>query len=226
MWRLNFSPKYKNIIVVGTILVIAALVGIFLTGHIEQLIIQERMEQAKTLTSFVHHTLQNSYSSVKNETNKEKIKNEKQNALEQIRKFNYQNNNYVWIMSIDGIMVMHPKFPELEGKDVLPVTDIKGNFVFPRNYTFEFPEAEEQGVFHSYFWPKMNHSDYTVKVSHLRSFLPYYWIIGTGVYLDDMRQIRLKIWLVYLSSIIAPLILIIFWVLRSTIDEIPKILND
>ncbi len=114
-----------------------------------------------------------------------------QKAISEIEHLRYgeKHKDYFWITDLHPRMVMHPYSPELNTKDVSHYKDSGGKYIF-----VEMKElADRNGSgFLDYFW----HSKYDTqinapKLSYVKKFEPWGWIIGTGVYLDDV-QVRIK----------------------------------
>ncbi|MGQ9485471.1 MAG: cache domain-containing protein [Desulfosoma sp.] len=116
----------------------------------------------------------------------------KAQALDQIRTLRYRENDYFWINDAKPVMVMHPIKPELDGKDLSDFKDPNGKHLF-----VEFVRVcREKGAgFVDYLWPKPGMEKPVPKVSYVKLFQPWGWIIGSGIYVDDVRaqanQIRL-----------------------------------
>src|SRR4030095_5349919 len=83
-------------------------------------------------------------------------------------------------------MRMHPIKPELDGKDLSEMKDPSGNRLF-----IGFVDVvKSQGAgFYSYLWPKPGFEQPVSKISYVKGFAPWGWIIGTGIYLDDVDAI-------------------------------------
>jgi methyl-accepting chemotaxis protein len=100
--------------------------------------------------------------------------------------------DYFWINDMTPRMVMHPIKPELDGKDVSGVKDPTGTALFVR---FVETVRERQAGFVSYQWPKPGSPQPVEKLSYVAGFAPWGWVIGSGVYMDDVRadfQLRLR----------------------------------
>ena len=104
-------------------------------------------------------------------------------ALGIIRAVRYEGENYLWINDYTGIMVMHPMKPELEGKDLISTRDPSGKAMF-----VEMTEtAKRSGAgFVAYMWPKPGETKPVPKLSYVKGFAPWGWILGTGIYIDDV----------------------------------------
>ena len=91
---------------------------------------------------------------------------------------------YYFITSPQNVMVGHPIKPQLIGKDLTNNQDANGKYHFREmsKVTAENPA----GGFVSYFWEHPEHKQPMEKVSYVRLFKEWGWIIGTGVHLDDV----------------------------------------
>ncbi|WP_303787405.1 cache domain-containing protein, partial [Azovibrio restrictus] len=129
-------------------------------------------------------------------------------AAQALRGMRYAGNEYFWINDMDVVMVMHPIRPELEGKSLAETKDPNGKFLFKE---FVRTVRENRSGFVDYYWPKAGSDKPVPKVSYVQGFEPWGWVIGTGIYVDDVdtalwREIRVQ--LAITGSII--LVLIIF----------------
>jgi methyl-accepting chemotaxis protein len=109
-------------------------------------------------------------------------------ALETIKamKFGEKNLDYYWINDFHPRIVMHPFRPDLEGRDVSGVKDPDGLNLF-----VEFVKIcrEKGGGFVPYQWQYYADTErIEPKLSYVAAFKPWQWIIGTGVYVNDVRQ--------------------------------------
>ncbi|WP_457577267.1 methyl-accepting chemotaxis protein [Desulfomarina sp.] len=109
----------------------------------------------------------------------------KEEAKRIIRAMRYAGGNYLWINDLQAVMVMHPIKPALEGKDLSGFKDPAGKKLF-----MEMVEvAREKGEgFVSYKWPKPGKEEPVAKLSYIRHFKPWGWVIGTGVYLETAEE--------------------------------------
>ncbi len=95
----------------------------------------------------------------------------------------YNPDGYYFIIDMKPAMVMHPIKPELNGKDLSQNKDPNGKFLF-----VEFVntvKASKEG-FVDYYWPKPGFEEPVEKLSHVIGYEPWGWVVGTGVYSDDL----------------------------------------
>jgi len=108
-----------------------------------------------------------------------------QAAIKIVQVIRYDESNYIWINDMQPKMIMHPIKPSLDGKDLSTIADPDGKLLF-----MEFVKVvKNQRAGHvPYLWPKPGSDDPVQKVSYVKGFAPWGWILGTGIYLDDVEQ--------------------------------------
>ncbi|MGY3979045.1 methyl-accepting chemotaxis protein [Aeromonas mytilicola] len=108
----------------------------------------------------------------------------KAEALAAIKGLRYGEEDYFWINDSHPTMVMHPMKPELDGKDLSGVEDKQGLRLFVA--FADLAKAQGAGEV-AYYWPKPGVEEPVRKISYIKRFAPWDWIIGTGVYVDDVE---------------------------------------
>ncbi|AZC30974.1 Methyl-accepting chemotaxis sensor/transducer protein [Pseudomonas chlororaphis subsp. piscium] len=105
-------------------------------------------------------------------------------ALSAIRGLRYDQSDYFWINDLTPVMVMHPTNPKLDGQNLSAIRDPDGFAVF--NEMVAIAKAKGAGMV-NYRWPKPGASEPVQKTSYVQLFQPWGWIIGSGVYIDDVQ---------------------------------------
>ena len=107
-------------------------------------------------------------------------------ALNLIKTTRYNKKDYFWINDMQPTMIMHPYKPELDGKNLSDLKDPNGKRLF-----VEFVKVcKENGEgFVEYMWPKPGYDKPVSKLSYVKLFKEWNWIIGTGVYTDDIEKL-------------------------------------
>jgi methyl-accepting chemotaxis protein len=105
-------------------------------------------------------------------------------AKQAIAALRYDGKEYFWINDMNAHVVMHPIKPELNGKDASSIKDPNGKAVF---VAFADQVRRAGKGFVEYQWPKPGNDQPVDKLSYIEGFEPWGWVIGTGLYIDDLR---------------------------------------
>ncbi|EWY36484.1 methyl-accepting chemotaxis protein [Skermanella stibiiresistens SB22] len=110
-------------------------------------------------------------------------------ALETLRGLRYDGKEYFWINDMAPRMVMHPLRPDLEGQDLSTTRDPAGTPLF-----VEFVRTVEAGGagFVDYLWPQPGGTDPVPKLSYVKGYQPWGWVVGSGIYIDDVDAIFIR----------------------------------
>ena len=105
-------------------------------------------------------------------------------AMARLATLRYGNNDYFWINDMQPRMVMHPIKPEMNGNDLSTYKDPNGKTLF---VDFVDVVRKDGAGFVPYEWPKPGFDKPQPKLSYVTGFAPWGWVIGTGVYIDDLK---------------------------------------
>ena len=134
-------------------------------------------------------------------------------ALQQLEKLRYGSNDYFWINDLKPVMIMHPLKPELNGKDLSEAKDPNGKRLFMA--FVEVCKANGEG-FVDYIWDKGG--TLTPKVSYVKLYKPWGWVIGSGVYIDDIqRDVSALRWKILAGT---ALLMVVFMVLAYLLGSL------
>jgi PAS domain S-box-containing protein len=104
--------------------------------------------------------------------------------LEYLR-YGEENKDYFWITDMQPVMIVHPYRPELNGKDLSNFEDSHGKKLFVECVKVV---KENQHGYVEYMWQWKDDSTQIVpKLSYVKSFEPWGWIVGTGIYIEDVK---------------------------------------
>jgi len=101
-------------------------------------------------------------------------------------RYGLDDKDYFWITDMTPSMVMHPFRNDLNGKDLRGFTDPHGKRLF-----VEFVETVKKSEhgYVDYMWQWKDDSLHIVpKLSYVKVFKPWGWVIGTGVYIEDVKK--------------------------------------
>ncbi len=110
-----------------------------------------------------------------------------QRAILRIGKLRYgpENKDYFWINDMTPRMIMHPYRTDLVGKDVSDFKDSHGKHLF---LAFVRLVRQKEAGYVQYMWQWKDDPEKIVpKISYIKEFKPWGWIVGTGIYIDDVH---------------------------------------
>ncbi len=111
-----------------------------------------------------------------------------ESAVNQLKTIRYgeELKDYFWVTDMNPVMLTHPYRPDLNGKDLSEVYDSRNKKLFVEmvNVVNEMGEG-----FVDYMWQWKDDSTKIVpKLSYVKAFEPWRWVIGTGIYLEDVKE--------------------------------------
>ena len=204
-----------------TILLFVTVIFIILLPQLEDSFLNRKKEMIRELTDTVWSLLEAYH---EREVAGELSREDAQHRVEErIRKLRYgpEAKDYFWINDMEPKMIMHPYRPDLEGKNVANFTDSHGNHLF-----LQFVEmVRKHGAgYVDYMWQwKDEPGNIGAKTSYVRGFAPWGWIIGTGIYLRDVRSeiaaLRRKLTLICIGILLLVSLLAIYSIRQTMIAD-------
>ncbi|MBS1230310.1 MAG: mcp [Proteobacteria bacterium] len=235
-----------NVLTVLTVIALCLLAAIVLIGEKSQLL-ADRKDKVHSLVEVAQATVALYEKQARD--GKISVDEAKKLAIDAVRGMRYDQSEYFWINDLGKPaprMIMHPTVPALDGQ-VLdaqrfnkatakqagvdgPTQSLDGKNLF---VTFvEVAEAAGQGYV-AYLWPKPKagggvSEELYPKLSFVQKFEPWGWVIGSGIYIDDVdalfRQNALKLlaWIVVIGGFIAVSLTIVSRQLTRTLGGDPS----
>ncbi|AWK88984.1 methyl-accepting chemotaxis protein [Azospirillum thermophilum] len=103
-------------------------------------------------------------------------------ARNTLRAMRYSGDEYIFVNALDGNTIVHGGKPEMEGRNMIAVTDPNGvPFFRALNEA-----AQAGGRFVEYSWSKPGASSPSPKIGYALLSPDWKWVVGTGVYVDDI----------------------------------------
>ncbi len=102
-----------------------------------------------------------------------------------MKSLRFDENNYFWINDMQPRMIMHPLNENLVGKDLSREKDPDGKAMFVE--MVDLCRKEGQG-FVEYVWQKPGSEKPVDKISFVKKVPQWNWIVGAGVYTDDIQK--------------------------------------
>ncbi len=202
MKHLSIQFKVTMLVIISLILtaVVSTIVVVVLmkqdeTARLEgirSVMTHEKVEALSDKVEIALKVLNASYQALQKEPDKsqpEVIKRYQDKAKMAIKELRFGKDGYFWINDFTPVMIMHPIKPSLDGANLSQSKDPNGKFLF--NEMVKVATKEGKGVVH-YMWEKPGFSTPQAKISFVEAFKPWGWIIGTGVYADDIDALVAK----------------------------------
>ena len=180
-----FLASLRIIIPLWMAFVLFCLIILFVfIPSIKNNLIEQKKETIRELTESTWSLLAEYQNQVNN--GELSLDNAQSRAIQRIRNLRYgpQGKDYFWINDLQPKMIMHPYFPELEGRDLSGFTDPDGKEIF-----LDFVETvkSRDSGYVKYRWQwKDDPGRIMSKTSYVKLFKPWGWIIGTGIYTGDV----------------------------------------
>lgn len=143
----------------------------------------------------------------------------------QIGMMRYRGNEYFWINDFTPKMIMHPIRPHLNGQELGSFKDANGKLLFLQ---FNDIVKTSGAGYVDYYWERPDSDVPVPKTSYVRGFQPWGWIIGSGVYTDDLVS---SFWssassvLIKASALFAVIITLTVMLVRSITQPLDAMCN-
>lgn len=157
----------------------------FFLPHIEQRLMERKQEVVKEAVRLGSSILLSLHKA--EQDGRLSREEAQQEAIERIRELRYEKDgrNYLWINDFKPVMIMHPYATQLNGKSLTDYKDPDGKHLFME--MVDVSKRDGAG-FVNYRWQYFDEKDNIVpKVSYVETFTPWGWILGSGIYVNDVQ---------------------------------------
>lgn len=167
------------------IILFAGMIFLYLIPLFEKVMMDRKRDLIHEITSSAYSLLEHFQSM--EETGQLETVEAKNLAISAISNIRYgeEQKDYFWITDRHPRMIVHPYRPDLNGTDLTDFHDSAGKKVF-----VEFVRAVSSTgeSYVDYLWQWNDDSTRIVpKLSYVRLFEPWGWVIGTGIYIEDVK---------------------------------------
>jgi len=208
--------KYKLLLFVGFFILLMASLSAWSLYQLKTNLYSQKQTELKHLTQLALSEIQTLHARAKNGSMTEQ--QAQQAAIETIKSLRYGDNDYFWINDRKPTMIMHPTNPKLDGKPLDQIKDPNGVYLF-----MEFVKVvnDSGSGYVGYAWPKPGSEAPQPKISYIEHYAPWDWIIGTGVYVDDLEAIFFEQVMQSLTVIVLALLVlgVISWRVTRAITQ-------
>ncbi|MBH9579477.1 cache domain-containing protein [Inhella proteolytica] len=107
----------------------------------------------------------------------------REQALRLLASLDYGRDGYFFVYDLQGTVLMHARQPELVGRNLWELRDPQGRPTIQRLIA----QAKAGGGFVDYPWPKPSSGEAAPKLGYVIALERWGWMIGTGLYTDDIQ---------------------------------------
>ncbi|XKH00942.1 methyl-accepting chemotaxis protein [Marinobacter nauticus] len=223
----NIKVRVKlGLLVVLTALMLVVIAGAALVDMRDSLV-SERTSQLNALLDTSVDLLETIDDKVAaGELTRSEARDEARRLLENMT---YGNDDYFFALDNQAKMLVHGGDPANVGRDLSNFQTEDGRFLF-REMVEVLNSGEATQEF-SYLWPKAGSSKPQPKLTLIKAFEPWGWVVGTGVYMDDLNSafmsdvIRMGAFTVVALIILIAVSLLIGRSITAPLDVINRIMT-
>lgn len=101
-----------------------------------------------------------------------------------LKNMEFGEDGYFFVYDYDGVSIVHPRKPELEGQNLFNFQDDDGKFLIKEL----IGNAKEEGGYTYYLWDKPSGGKSVEKLGYSIGLDKWQWMVGTGLYIDDIQK--------------------------------------
>ncbi len=133
----------------------------------------------------------------------------KQAAKESLRNVRFGANDYYFILDTNHVYVLLPPRAEFEGQNKGDMKDANGKLLIQDIVA----NAVKGGGFVEYWFPRAGQQKAEPKLAYTTLFKPWGWVVGTGIYIDDVdtQFRRTAMVLGGISALLIVLLMLVGW---------------
>lgn len=110
-------------------------------------------------------------------------------ALRLLGSLNYGEDGYFFVYDLNGTVLMHSRQPELVGRNLWDLRDPQGRLTIQELVA----QARAGGGYVDYLWRKPSTAQVAPKLGHVIALERWHWMLGTGLYLDDIQAVMAQL---------------------------------
>ena len=208
VFRLNISIKLMSTVVGG--IIGYTLVTVLALSVLRNVMIDDRVAKVRSLTEVAREAIRVEYQRVKSgEISEEEGR---KLALALLRQQRYDGTEYFFVYDEQGTVMLNPSRPDREGKNLIDAADADGvHFI---KALLDGSRAGGKPVF--YQFPKPGGEAPVPKVSYSLWMEEWHWMVGTGLYLDDINAEFWRLARTLVGVVLVIVVIALAWVFMLT----------
>lgn len=153
----------------------------------EILLLKKYKKRLKEEVNFAYNI---SYNIFEENINNPEVQYAKNKIIAILRTLKFNEGGYFFIFDVNGNVVLNPAKPLLEGKNILKLKDINGNFYIKK--IIRLMLLKRKGYYEYLVKDPLKKNKTYRKIAFFKLFEPYNWIIGTSENYSTILNIVLK----------------------------------
>ena len=150
---------------------------------IQQAYLSSKEAELKHYVALASHSIAHLYDAGRDD---EATRNEAKRILSSL---SYGDDGYFFLYDMQGNTLMHPRQPELVGQNLYGLRDENGQLTIQNL----LQRARAGGGLERYMWVKPSTHKPVAKLGYVIAMPKWGWMMGTGIYLDDVDQALAKV---------------------------------
>ncbi|MDX3807876.1 methyl-accepting chemotaxis protein [Bosea thiooxidans] len=184
---MSFSRKIATLSIGRSFALIAALAVVIAVGGVGYTLNAARNEMIALKRAEMKNAVEAAATTVKSylaraEAGELKEEDAKKMAMEAIGGARFDNDNYYFVVSYDGISLLHAN-KKIQSTDMRPLKDADGKFFVQE--MIALVKAKGEG-FLDYGWLKMGDTEPSLKISYVIGVPKWQWLVGSGLHVQDV----------------------------------------
>lgn len=188
--------------------------------EIRSIMEQERREKLKSVVELSLTIVESFYE--RSQAGEFSTAEAQEQAREVLRDLRYDEGEYVFANNAEGVNIVHGMKPQLEGVNMIEADAARGHRTTPLMHE----AALAGGGFTNYEWERDKGKPPVDKAAYTMYFEPWGWVVGTGLYMDDIQAAfwtKAKIDLGIMAVLLLVLGAVVFVSVRNIVRPIGKL---
>jgi len=149
------------------------------TQSFENQLIATKKEELKNYMDLAYSAIKGVY-----ENKHVDKKHAQQEVYDTLKNMEFGADGYYFVYDYSGVNIVHPRKPQLEGTNLFDFQDDNGKYLIQEL----IEKAKDGGGYTRYLWDKPSGGKSVEKLSYSIGLEKWQWMIGTGIYIDDIEK--------------------------------------
>jgi methyl-accepting chemotaxis protein len=226
--KFRFNIQMKMILMgLGVVVIFIGMILGFILPNTENALYKEKQTQIKQNVDIVYNVIEYYYT--QQTLGRMTLDEAQKGALSTIKQMRYgeEGADYFWVNDFTPTMIMHPIKPEMDNQDLNDYLDASGKLMFVE--FVDICKASGAGYTNYYWQYGTDANRIEPKLSYVKSFEPWGWIVGTGIYTVDIDEtigastLQAILFSLGIAIVCVVLILVISGMISKNIKRVVKV---